>query len=331
MAYWFWLLRRGDETIVVDCGFAPEVGARRGRTCLQSAAGRPASARRRARVGLDGARDPPPLRPHRQPRGVPGGDADRPAERAGLLVRPDGPALPVRLARRGERDRVRRGGGRRGSRAADRRNRGDRRRRDRDRSRRPFARSADHGRRGASDGDVVLASDAVHFYEELEFDRPFSVVGDLAEMYAAYDVLKELARAGAKVVPGHDPEVARRYPRVQAAGDGRGGSNRMRGAGEMTSGIIGLGNMGGRIARRIRDEGLPVLGYDLDAEQAEMAGIELADLGRRARGARPMSCSSRCPTARPSSRSCSATTDCSRTRARARWSWISAPRRRARA
>ena len=45
----------------------------------------------------------------------------------------------------------------------------------------------------------------------------------------------------------------------------------------MTSGIIGLGNMGGRIARRMRDEGLPVLGYDVDPEQAEMAGIELAD------------------------------------------------------
>jgi 3-hydroxyisobutyrate dehydrogenase len=45
----------------------------------------------------------------------------------------------------------------------------------------------------------------------------------------------------------------------------------------MTSGIIGLGNMGGRIARRIRDEDLPVLGYDIDPEQADMAGIELAD------------------------------------------------------
>src|SRR6185436_9189911 len=54
------------------------------------------------------------------------------------------------------------------------------------------------------------------------------------------------------------------------------GSNRMRGAGEMTSGIIGLGNMGGRIGRRIRDEGLPVIGYDLDPEQADAAGIELA-------------------------------------------------------
>ena len=51
----------------------------------------------------------------------------------------------------------------------------------------------------------------------------------------------------------------------------------MKGRGEMTSGIIGLGNMGGRIARRIRDEGLPVLGYDIDAAQAESAGIELAD------------------------------------------------------
>jgi len=45
----------------------------------------------------------------------------------------------------------------------------------------------------------------------------------------------------------------------------------------MTSGIIGLGNMGGRIGRRIRDEGLPVIGYDLDPEQADAAGIELAD------------------------------------------------------
>ena len=34
MAYYFWLLRSRGETIVVDCGFDPAVGARRGRTCL---------------------------------------------------------------------------------------------------------------------------------------------------------------------------------------------------------------------------------------------------------------------------------------------------------
>jgi glyoxylase-like metal-dependent hydrolase (beta-lactamase superfamily II) len=67
-------------------------------------------------------------------------------------------------------------------------------------------------------GDVLLASDAVHFYEELELERPFAVMHDLEGMYAAYDVLKEFAWGGAEVVPGHDPDVARRYPRVEAAG-----------------------------------------------------------------------------------------------------------------
>jgi glyoxylase-like metal-dependent hydrolase (beta-lactamase superfamily II) len=67
-------------------------------------------------------------------------------------------------------------------------------------------------------GDVVLASDAVHFYEELELERPFAVMHDLEQMYAAYDVLKGLAAAGATVVPGHDPEVGRRFEQVGTAG-----------------------------------------------------------------------------------------------------------------
>jgi 3-hydroxyisobutyrate dehydrogenase len=43
-----------------------------------------------------------------------------------------------------------------------------------------------------------------------------------------------------------------------------------------TSGMIGLGNMGGRIARRIRDAGLPVQGYDNSASQIAGSGIEPA-------------------------------------------------------
>jgi len=43
-----------------------------------------------------------------------------------------------------------------------------------------------------------------------------------------------------------------------------------------SSGMIGLGNMGGRIARRIRDAGLPVRGYDVNAEQVAGAGIDPA-------------------------------------------------------
>ena len=38
--------------------------------------------------------------------------------------------------------------------------------------------------------------------------------------------------------------------------------------------MVGLGNMGGRIARRIRDGGRPVVGFDVDADQAGRAGVE---------------------------------------------------------
>ncbi len=61
-------------------------------------------------------------------------------------------------------------------------------------------------------GEVVLTSDAIHFYEELELDRPFGVFADLREMYAGYDTLRGLAAAGRVLVPGHDPEVMERFP-----------------------------------------------------------------------------------------------------------------------
>ena len=41
----------------------------------------------------------------------------------------------------------------------------------------------------------------------------------------------------------------------------------------LTSGVIGLGNMGGRIARRIRDAGRPVRGYDVREGRAAEWGI----------------------------------------------------------
>jgi 3-hydroxyisobutyrate dehydrogenase len=46
--------------------------------------------------------------------------------------------------------------------------------------------------------------------------------------------------------------------------------------GEPTAGMIGLGNMGGRIARRMRDAGKTVRGYDRDPGQLEGSGIEPA-------------------------------------------------------
>jgi glyoxylase-like metal-dependent hydrolase (beta-lactamase superfamily II) len=62
-------------------------------------------------------------------------------------------------------------------------------------------------------GRVVLASDAVHYYEELERDRPFSVVADVPAMYAAFDQIRELEQDhGTVIVAGHDPAVRDRFP-----------------------------------------------------------------------------------------------------------------------
>lgn len=62
---------------------------------------------------------------------------------------------------------------------------------------------------------VLLASDAIHFYEELEADRPFRVVSDLEAMYRAYDLIRRLsADRDALVVPGHDPAVVERHDRA---------------------------------------------------------------------------------------------------------------------
>jgi glyoxylase-like metal-dependent hydrolase (beta-lactamase superfamily II) len=61
-------------------------------------------------------------------------------------------------------------------------------------------------------GTVVLASDALHFYEEVERDRPFAILADLPAMYRAYDTLAQLAsQPGTHLVAGHDPAVRDRF------------------------------------------------------------------------------------------------------------------------
>jgi glyoxylase-like metal-dependent hydrolase (beta-lactamase superfamily II) len=64
-------------------------------------------------------------------------------------------------------------------------------------------------------GPVVLASDAIHYYEEMERDWPCSIVVDVPETYAGYELLRELAGNGAsRIVAGHDPLVLERFPRL---------------------------------------------------------------------------------------------------------------------
>jgi glyoxylase-like metal-dependent hydrolase (beta-lactamase superfamily II) len=63
-------------------------------------------------------------------------------------------------------------------------------------------------------GWVVLASDAVHFTQNLADDRPAPILHAMPDVYAAFDRVRELADAPELVVPGHDPEVTRRFPAV---------------------------------------------------------------------------------------------------------------------
>ena len=65
-------------------------------------------------------------------------------------------------------------------------------------------------------GEVVIASDALHYYEEMALDRPFAHVADLPAMYAGFGLLRDLAGGACEIVAGHDPDVMRRFPEATA-------------------------------------------------------------------------------------------------------------------
>jgi glyoxylase-like metal-dependent hydrolase (beta-lactamase superfamily II) len=68
-----------------------------------------------------------------------------------------------------------------------------------------------------ADGEAVLASDALHYYDEARLDRPFAHVADLPAMYRGFELLRGLAADPARyLVAGHDPEVMRRFPALAA-------------------------------------------------------------------------------------------------------------------
>ena len=180
--YFFWIVRRDDETILVDTGFDPEVGRRRGRTCLLE----PADAMAQLGVGpetvsrvvlthlhydhtgnLDRFPDAELLVPAREldfwlgplARRAQFAHAVEATELGQVLAAVD--AGRVRRLEGGEEiaegvHAILLGGHSPGQ----------------------LAIGID-----AVAGWTVLASDAMHFYEELERDRPFGVNPDLAEMY----------------------------------------------------------------------------------------------------------------------------------------------------
>ena len=61
-------------------------------------------------------------------------------------------------------------------------------------------------------GDLVLASDAAHFYENVFARKPFPIVVDLENMLAGFETLKTLASGPELIIPGHDPLVHTYFP-----------------------------------------------------------------------------------------------------------------------
>ncbi len=62
-------------------------------------------------------------------------------------------------------------------------------------------------------GPVVLASDASHYYENVESKKPFPIVVDAEAMLSGFDRLLELSgNTTDRIIPGHDPLVLSRYP-----------------------------------------------------------------------------------------------------------------------
>jgi glyoxylase-like metal-dependent hydrolase (beta-lactamase superfamily II) len=65
-----------------------------------------------------------------------------------------------------------------------------------------------HTRRGW----LVLASDACHFYENMEKTSPFPIVYHVGDMIEGYRKMRRLAASNQHIIPGHDPLVLERYP-----------------------------------------------------------------------------------------------------------------------
>jgi glyoxylase-like metal-dependent hydrolase (beta-lactamase superfamily II) len=61
-------------------------------------------------------------------------------------------------------------------------------------------------------GPVVLASDAAHFWANLEREIPYPVVADVPQYLESLRALRRLAPSIDHIIPGHDPLVLARFP-----------------------------------------------------------------------------------------------------------------------
>ncbi|MBI3968902.1 MAG: N-acyl homoserine lactonase family protein [Chloroflexi bacterium] len=63
-------------------------------------------------------------------------------------------------------------------------------------------------------GNAVIASDALHFYRNLDEHIPFYLTHDLGKVHDAFDRVQELADKPELIFAGHDPGVLDRFDKV---------------------------------------------------------------------------------------------------------------------
>ena len=66
----------------------------------------------------------------------------------------------------------------------------------------------------AKDGVVVLASDNMYLYENLDKHVPIAATLDADSNLRAQDRMKQIAASPKFIIPGHDPAVFERFPKV---------------------------------------------------------------------------------------------------------------------
>ncbi|WP_433602320.1 N-acyl homoserine lactonase family protein [Nocardia sp. CA-135953] len=70
-------------------------------------------------------------------------------------------------------------------------------------------------------GRVVLAADAIHFAENLHDANPFPAMVDVEGVLDGFATIRRLADSPDHVIPGHDPKLFEQYPLLDADASGR--------------------------------------------------------------------------------------------------------------
>lgn len=68
-------------------------------------------------------------------------------------------------------------------------------------------------------GWVVLASDAAHYWSNVREHHPFPLVLDVGKMLEGFRLMEQLADGPDHIIPGHDPDVVKRFPALSGAPD----------------------------------------------------------------------------------------------------------------